>query len=188
MTLKAFVGVFDPKTGRVIIERESKSFVIQFLQLVKVAGQDVGKIVKTTDGVTRTVRHPSYGSYPFLKLASGAGDDKYGIQVGTGTTTPANLDYCLESKIAHGTGAGQLEYQATSIADPTEVAGNIDWVISRVFRNASGATITVNEIGMVAMCVADGYYSYFLIARDLLTFDILDGESKSVGYTVRTTA
>jgi len=188
MTLKAFVGVFDPKTGRVIIEKESKSFVIQFLQLLNICFQDLEKTVKDTGGTSRTVNAPTYGGREFLMVGAPAGNDAYGIQVGTGTTSPTNLDYALESKIAHGTGAGQLQYQAVSVADPTEVAGNVDLVISRVFLNASGAKITVNEVGLVSYGYAYPSYCYFLIARDLLTFDILDGESKSVGYTIRTTA
>jgi len=114
-----------------------------------------------------------------------AGNDSYGILVGTGTT-PVDLgDTKLASKISHGTGSGQLNYGDTSeygeTSDLTRSEG-----LQRSFDNNSGADITINEIGM-AMKVNDGSNDYYvLIARDVISATTVpDGGRVTVKYWFR---
>ena len=114
--------------------------------------------------------------------ANGAeGDDELGIVVGTGTTSPTRLDYALESKITHGTGAGQLYYGACSFDHGD------DWVeVRRSFDNYSGADITINEVGLRAK-IYDRNASTerrCLIARALYTITVPDGGSVTLYYRI----
>jgi len=97
-----------------------------------------------------------------------AGDDSYGLVVGTGTTSVDINDHNLASKISHGTGSGQLSYgdsnPYTTGSGLTQSRG-----VERSFDNNSGGDITVNEIGLI-MKVYDGssYYN-ILILRDVIS-------------------
>ena len=55
---------------------------------------------------------PGGTTYPAYGLKAPAGEDSYGIVVGTGTAGESFEDYALANKIANGTGAGQLAYIA----------------------------------------------------------------------------
>jgi hypothetical protein len=124
-------------------------------------------------------------------------DDTYGIIVGSGTTVLTTLDqfYNLESKIAHGTGAGQLDYNPTTTYDlglDTGVTPPVyRYRLVRSFTNLSGAGININEVGIVARNhwkssnrVANDVK--FLIARDVLssTYTIPNGGTATVAITV----
>lgn len=108
-----------------------------------------------------------------------SGNDVYGIQIGTGTTTVAIDDYMIETQINEGTGAGQMEHQFTSITN--NEGSSQDYVlISRQFINNSGSSITVKEAGLVTK-TADPWY--FLLLRDLITPTAVgDGESITIEY------
>ena len=59
---------------------------------------------------------------------------------------------------------------------------------TRVFTNASGGTITVNEIGLSTYYQDIGTW-YFLIMRDILSpgVDILNGQQMTLNYNMTTT-
>jgi len=117
-------------------------------------------------------------------------DDSYGIMVGSGTKTVEIDDYSLESKISHGTGSGQLDYDTHTISI-SEEAGQVKVEITRTFKNVSGTTVTVSEVGL-------GVRNYwkqstgvakdlkFLIVRDVLDTpqNVLDGGSLTVKITI----
>ena len=84
--------------------------------------------------------------------------------VGTGNTAPTINDYNLESKISHGTGAGQLQYGAVTFGEPTCDASSCHFTITRDFSNSSGAEIVVYEIGLICRAV-DGGNDKALIIR-----------------------
>ena len=98
-----------------------------------------------------------------------AGEDNYGILVGTGSTPFDVTQYSLTSKISHGAGSGQLSYGEQSTVMGTETYEQ--W--QRSFDNNSGADITVYEIGMACKTtkLADGTSEthYILLARDVIT-------------------
>jgi hypothetical protein len=102
-------------------------------------------------------------------------DSSYGIVVGNGTSSVVINDYKLASQIAHGTGAGQLDYDTHTFTGPTvDTANNKAYFsITRSFVNRSGAAITVSECGIMARSYWKDYNAVrqdikYLIIRDLI--------------------
>ena len=94
-----------------------------------------------------------------------------GIQVGTGTNAVTPTDVALQTRVAHGRSAGQLEYGGCEFINITFSDPNGEFTIRRYFTNASGGSITVNEVGIYATAGkaigTNGGNTYiFLIARD----------------------
>jgi len=133
---------------------------------------------KDTSGTLQT---PSAGGVILANAA--AANDNYGVLVGTGTGANDVSAYALGTKIANGTGAGQLQYGAVSITTPATVGQKRQITVARVFTNNSGASITVNEVGLV---VSYGGY-YFLIERTLNTNTINNLASATWTYTISIT-
>ena len=129
--------------------------------------------------------HTSTFTYNWIKMDAGSGDSTHGIRVGTGTSAPTPTDYDLGALIAHGTGAGQLQYGASTIEATQIVDSTTSFRIVRTFTNASGSTITVKEIGLVySTYIASTTIGYIMIAKDLLgsPVDVLNGQTLTVRY------
>jgi len=166
------------------------SYVIQFLeQLEAFLDADLTKeatdVVGAESLVSGGVAAPAFG-----RMDAPALNDVYGVVVGTnaGTTAEDNLNYALDTKIAHsGIGAaGCMNYQAVTFVAPHEDAGNIDLHITRTFLNETGGGITVKEIGIICKNSVDT--KYHLLLRDVVADELVnDGETLTVVYTLRTT-
>jgi hypothetical protein len=117
--------------------------------------------------------------------------ENVGIVIGTGVGAVAPLDYALGTKVAHGTGAGQMEHGGTEILIPTFADPNGSMVMRRYLRNNSGGNITVQEVGIYATGVKygdDAHIWLFCVARDLTGgFAVADTEILRVTYTVQIT-
>ncbi len=111
--------------------------------------------------------------------------DYIGIQIGTGTNPVTPTDYAMQTRIAHGSGAGQMYQFGTNFTPVTTGAGIAQFDVERIFRNNSGGSITVNEIGMYAL----NGYNGFCIIRDKLASGITvnDTEYLKVKYTIKIT-
>ena len=118
-----------------------------------------------------------------------ANSDTYGILVGMGTTAPTIDDYDMETKIAHGVGAGQLQYSAVTFGAPTEDGTVSHFTITRDFSNASGAAVTVREIGLVVRFYdTSGPSAHnFLTIRDAVNITVPNGETLTVNYRIQAT-
>jgi len=191
--------IVTDKNGKVVKRthwKKSRSFVKQFLQNLSlfIGGEygvfnqvgnvaDVGNVLRTLAYLSTLDFHYYFRAY--------APDDagNYGIVVGTGTLAPTNADYALGTQITHGVGAGQLDYGATSQTAADIVGANVDFILSRTFYNGSGASITVNEVGIIAATLnSDNATSYFLIVRDVITaIAVANTQTLTVQYTFRTT-
>jgi hypothetical protein len=138
-----------------------------------------------------------YGGGTPMGTGAGDNDDSYGIVVGSGTTVPTSLGqfYNLESKIAHGTGSGQLDYNPHTFYDLGLDMGVTPPVyryrLVRTFTNLSGAGININEVGIVARSYWKDYGGTacdvkYLIARDVLpsTYTVPNGGTATVAITV----
>ena len=97
--------------------------------------------------------------------------DKLGIIVGTGTTAVTPTDVALVARVAHGRATGQLEYGGCELINIAFVAPNGEFTIRRYFTNASGGSITINEIGIYSVGTDfDTYYAWpFCVARDIVS-------------------
>lgn len=171
-------------------KRKSKSFVKAFLAILLTQmqpGVDVTNIIDYAGGSCDIE-----DNVLSFKCDAVVNTGIFGVLAGTGTTAVTASDYRLESYITEGTGAGQFSYSAMfftalSVSDP-----NVSFTLYRDFTNSSGATITVNEEGIVVYAHADKdgvvkTYS-FCIIRDVETtgVEVEDGECLRVTYTIKT--
>jgi len=183
--LKLFITTeVKDKNGKTIHKKTSlaKSFTIAFLQFI-----EVQTYVSVNVNITNTLNNPISvpDSTSNLNAEGAVGDATISIVVGTGATPVANDDHVMETLIAHGVGAGQLQYGATSKVTTQEVGANVDLVLQRTFVNGSGSTINVPEFGM--MCYSATYD--FLFVHDVVTaVPVANGQTLTVSYTFRTTA
>lgn len=172
--------------------KRSESFVQQFIQMLFCCFNCVAYPntynVKDTGGVTRaSLWGQKYwrGNVIGLDTYAGAGIVTYGIIVGTGNTAPAITDYVLQTPIAHGVGAGQLQYSAMAYGAPAHDTITSQFTLTRNFANGSGGAITVYETGLYCR----GYYTdstvgYFCIVRDVVGagIAIANGSTLTLNY------
>lgn len=188
------------KNGKVTEHRvlKSESFVRQFLEIlyVQMTYQPAARTsVRDTSNVLRDVK--SYvcagaGSKAVnFDVYAAAGSVLLGILVGTGNTAPTINDYHMETLIADGVGAGQLQYSAITYGAPVSDATTSQLTITRNFANGSGGAITVNEIGLVcrASYGAGTGIEYFLLVRDVIGggINVPNGQTLTVNYRPQAT-
>jgi hypothetical protein len=107
------------------------------------------------------------------------GDLTKGIIVGTGAVAVAADDYCMGAAIAHGSGAGQLVYDASAFL-PLDVVGNTMTIVtSRMVTNSSGGVITFTEIGLYLKGIIS-----VMVLRDIVSpsVSLNSGESALIAY------
>jgi len=123
-----------------------------------------------------------------------AGSNTFGIQVGQGENAEDFEDYVLQTLIAEGTGANQLNH-AQSEANVVSYAGEVlsNELVRYFNNNTLGATnVNVNEVGLVCKTyrVSDYLNSFFgLMSRDKLGETVVvpsTGQLK-VTYTISLT-
>lgn len=172
------------KNGKIVSKktRKSRSFVIQFLQGLETMMTQSATVSQTDTG--GTPRTPATHATNLSCLA-GVGAATWGIQVGTGTTAPTNTDNAVETQIAHGAGAGQLNYGAVAAVSAGVVGANVDLLFSRTFSNASGGTISPTEATLV--WITTGPYIFLIIRDTFSAVQVLNGQTLTVTYTLRTT-
>jgi hypothetical protein len=141
----------DPKTGLPVQGiKKSESFVRQFFDLLIVhfAGEYATgfRQIKDTSNVMRDI------CVDTLDFACNAltASVLSGIIVGGGVAapTPTINDYVIASPIAHGVGAGNLQYGAVTFGLPASDTTTSQFTITRNFANGSGNPITVYAIAL----------------------------------------
>ena len=182
-------------TGRIIKtyrKYKARSFVRQFLEIFVMQYGFIDETGNTIRDTSNTVRTWSWSgnwdngwTYPFLNAP--VNNTTYGSVVGSADTAVTISDYALATKIAHGTGTGQLQYSVETFGAPTTDAAGSTWIASRVFTNGSGDSVTIKEIGLIVQQYIDAY-CYFLIARDVLASPVTlaNGETVTLNYTFLT--
>ena len=119
---------------------------------------------------------------------AGAAADTWGIEVGSGSTAWSFEDFILATKIANGTGGGQLSYISHDVSEQSYVAGTKTFSIKHVryFNNNSGGNVSVNEVGIVAQGDVNGDLVLFLVERTVLdsTVTIPNTGQLKVAYTI----
>lgn len=146
--------------------------------------------VKNTSG---TVKNSGTYALGWTRLPSAppyeaaVGNDNQGILAGSGSDAESFDGYALGSKIANGTGAGQLSYQGCSISrnwDSPSTTFEAVW--TRFLNNNSGGSIDVNEVGLVAYLYCFDNQDYIMVCRDLLdsTIAVPDTGQMKVTYTI----
>jgi len=178
--------VIRDKDGKVLHRERhrSKSFIRQWITTVYLHANQHFEYTgcKATDGTNPV----TVSDVDTFKMNAPAGNASYGILIGTGDTAVTISDYNLEAKIAHGVGAGQMSYQACSVAVSVVAAPNCGFIVSRSIVNNSGGLITVKESG-IAYDQWTSPQKYYLGLRDVFGSpqDVPNGGSITVNYTLR---
>ncbi len=168
--------------------QRSESFVRQFLELLWAMANQFNDAtapdVRDTSNTLRAIR----ASTAVFDSTAPAGDATHGTVVGTGNTAPTINDYALETLIAHGVGAGQLQYSDVSFGAPAADATTSQFTITRNFANGSGGAITVNEIGLYVRGMSTSNYYYFMTIRDVIGggINVPNGQTLTVNYRLQT--
>jgi len=155
-----------------------------------------GKISATdTDGVVRYLDRSGYGwiktpsvhnsTYGYARVANSSTS---GVQAGTDDAAVNFDDYVLPGLITHGTGEGELSYDATE----TPVKSWVDPVMTiaqaRTLSNGSGGTIGVKTSGIVGRPQVGSPMYNILMARNVFsTVNVADGESIRIVYLFKIT-
>jgi len=184
--LKCYIELELRDKGRLIQKRKfaSKTYVKQGLMCIQMLMSQRSTISLTdVSGTPRTNFFTDDGTN---YRANGAyGDLTKGIVIGTSDTPYAYEQYKLQNVINHGSSGGQMLYGVQTIDAPQLITGGYRLVLSRVFTNSSGASITVKEIGLYCMFYAAAGPNYFTImqAREVITpTAVANGQSLTVRY------
>ena len=185
-----FVYDKNEKLKRKTRRTQSKSFLKPLLYKMcymvggsAISTYDITNTARTAFGDTHfDVSHPGRDSY----------SDDYttvneaGIQVGTGTAAVAITDYAMNTKIVHGTGAGQFVHYGCWVLNPVTGASSFAFDIERIFQNSSGGSITVNETGLYDHDRKQSPYPSYCLIRDKLVAGVAvaNGEYLKVKYTI----
>ena len=175
------------KKGKVLkrVKRKAHSFVGNFIRCLAVQFASGKETITDIGG--NTVNPYAYSQS--FKCNAGSGDNGLGIVVGTGTNAVSISDTALQTKIAHGTGSGQLQYGAVTFGATACDASKCECTITRDFANGSGGDITVNELGLI-IHMYEGTVKGILVARDVVSggIAVANGQTLTVNYKIRATA
>lgn len=177
------IKIIDPKTGKVIKTKRfrSKSYVLAFADGLYCHMASITHTIRDVGNTNRSINPYTW----YCDCFAAANDSTHSIVVGTGDTPVAITDYKLATQIAHGAGAGQLNYGATTKIAPATLADKRYWSLVRPFTNGSGSTITVKEVGLYARCTTSNWK--FCVVRDVIPgggVDVPNGLTLSIGYQV----
>lgn len=209
--MKAFLEIehIDANKNVVSLSRQiSKSFVMafpallvrQFLMNTLIDAKDIGGVVGSKKSVSTKCplyccspggrgawAVPGYGANSAILYS-----DTLGIVVGSGTDVEKPQDYKLATKIDHGDAAGELIHFGTVVSNLVINAAPVStgaFDIQAIFKNESGGSIDVEEVGVYAvgeLASATSPVEMFCIIRDVIaTVAVADGEYLRVTYTVQ---
>lgn len=161
------------------VTRPSESYVQAFLdllydQMAQVAGLTITDVTNSGRAISPAATN--------LGITAAAGSYASGIVFGTGSNAVTMGDYYFQSFIGNGSSSGQLNYSIVTFTAPATVSTTRSFTVIRTVTNNSGATITVNEMGIVG-----GISTYkFLLIRDVVPGGqaIANGHSLQATYTI----
>lgn len=178
---------------------KSKSFVRQFFDLLLLQMNLVNEMfpMPVTD-VTSTIYYLTENGMNF-NCDAAIGDDSYGVVVGTGNTAPTISDCALETQIADGVGAGQLQYGNVAFGAPAASGLVSHFTLTRDFANGSGGVITVNEVGLYVLSIGAQFFNptyrnrltcVLMTIRDVIAggINVPDGDTLTINYRLQATA
>jgi hypothetical protein len=168
-------GILIPE---LTVEHEANTLVTAFWQNLCANFTNATVSVKDTGNAARGTP----AGTPMV-IKSNSGVTTYGIVVGTGTNAVAATDYALQTLIAHGLGAGKLQYAAQGCDTNVTTSGaNTYFTATRRLDNGSGGTITIQEVGIYSW---SGTY-FFCLDRTLSEYAILNGNYAICTYKIGT--
>jgi hypothetical protein len=176
------------KDGKLLEKRKfpSHTYVVPFFTLLDAHFAVRDMVITKIDGTSAaTSIGNTYAAWDF-QVNAGYGDTSKGIVIGTSDFPYSPTQYKLQSIISHGSSSGQMLYSVQTIDQPQMVTDGYRLVLSRVFTNVSGASITVKEIGVYMTAYNVGS---LMMARDVITPVIVaNGQSLTVRYIISITS
>ena len=176
------------KEGHLLDSRgfPSESYVIAFLDILKVQMQQVSQAnVTDTGGTLRTVTITT----PPLNMAAAVSVIDRGTRVGTGVAAVTLTDNKLGTKIAEGVAATQMHHEPQEFTTPATVGSTRSFTTTRVMLNdsAGGASITLNECGIYGRDTTNSFT--YRLARDLVSPGIVVANlgTITIRYTIGVT-
>jgi len=108
-----------------------------------------------------------------------------GIVIGSGTSAVTPTQYALATQIVAGITAGTMMYYPQWFTKYTISGSTCSFIMERIFKNLSGGTITVNELGIYEIV----NNTNFCMLRDKLAVGVavLNTEYLKVKYTISVT-
>ena len=210
---------YDPRMSylRTTPRYRSRSFVQGFLKMIYLAVSENDATLSYTDihGVgqsqgssntgwaqTLDCTAPGRGGAGMIaavgSATAGVGETEWssstnnGIVVGTGTTAVAPTDYQLATPVIDGVTSGTLEHFPCGGTTVVSAAPTASFTLERLFRNSSGGSITINEVGVYATSSEStfGDLDHVCLIRDIVSpgFAVLNGEYMRIIYTISVTA
>jgi hypothetical protein len=175
---------FETKTsaGRLVqrVYERAHSYIPTFMPALY--GNFSGGASYFTVNTSDVAKQPSIaGTTP--GVTAGSSNANYGVVVGTGTAANTTGTFALQTQIAQGTGAGQLNHSSVSVSTYTITSPTTQFTVSRTFTNNSGGSITINEVGIYYI---DNATQYFCLLRDVLgtPVTVLNGNTTTATYTI----
>lgn len=188
-------------------KRRSRSFVQGFLKL-HYAWTMVGSITVTDiAGAGKTITTSNESELIMNSTGPGRGGEavsylsniqdnsllshQIGIVVGTGTTAVTATDVALATTVIDGTSSGTLEYFPCAGTATATSGSTRSFTLERLYRNSSGASITVNEVGIYGLVlIPAGLRGSFCMVRDIVSpgFAVTNGSYMRIIYTLSVTA
>ena len=179
-------------------------FIRQFVSLMARQWAQVSDICKDTAGQTVTLgpgyfafRMASTGGYgrqfqhTSSSLANQGEADNMGIVIGTDGSAVSPAHYNMIAQIRSGEIAGKMIYYGTAVygCEINVGADTAFFLVEAMFKNVSGGTITVNEVGLVCqgLIPSDSYpnANLYCIARNKVAATaVADDETLRVTYTI----
>ncbi|HUV82942.1 MAG TPA: hypothetical protein VMW53_07710 [archaeon] len=177
MNIKLFINCkITDKHGNVVSEEEQRanSLVKAFAASLRAQySTSATASISDTAGSSRSL------TAAVVACTAAAGTVTDGIVIGTGTDAVTISDYQLKTRIAHGAGAGEMEYGTQTFDASVTVSGSDCYFqMARVFTNNSGDTITVKEVGIYSSI---GSYD-FLLDRTLIDQAVTNGQTLTLQY------
>jgi hypothetical protein len=119
---------------------------------------------------------------------AGANLTTHGILIGTDNTAVVVDDYKINTLIAQGVGAGQMQYQAMVVNAVVTSAPRSSMRLDRTMTNNSGGAITVKEIALYCLGYDSSAAYTSCVCRDVIPDTVVaNGSSIFVKYTLYVT-
>lgn len=157
------------------------SYVAQIIDILRVSFAGATSAVIDTASASQNITEAN----SYISVGGGVNDNTRGIQVGTGTAATTITTRVMQTLIVGGNGASQLAYGVNSTTQAATSGTTRSVTMSRVFTNNSGASITIQEVGIYFQGGASGFV--FLMERTLSVQAILNTASATATYTIGVT-
>ncbi len=181
--------LYDP-SGKLVWgtrRRKAKSYLKNMIETLYLCWRETSRTIVDIDDVSQTAVAPSSTSTKRSWWNTTVVPTEGGLAVGSGNAAVTISDTKLNTKIADGSGSGQLEYRANVVAAPILLGADTFIYITQAFSNRSGADVTVEEIGIESSWGNNSVPTWtWLWMRDIVTAVVIpDGFSLVVDYKLQ---